>query len=175
MSDSSAPRPPEKPSELKRWLVVALVLSVAFNLFALGFIAARAWKPHGPHHSHEGHGPFLGPRGLMREGFGPEARPVLDKIMKRHRETLRSEHGELRRARRAVRDALLNEPFDAAQLERALSALRARTDSSQAHMHKALVELASTLPREQRKLLARRALAFDALGMSGQSQAAPEH
>jgi Spy/CpxP family protein refolding chaperone len=152
---------------MKRWLVVGLVLSAAFNLFALGFIAARAWKPHGQHHAHgeHRHGPFVGPRGLMREGFGPETQPMLDKVMKRHGETLRSEHGELRRARRAVRDALLNEPFDAPALEAALSSLRARTDSSQARMHEALVELAATLPREQRKLLARRALAFEALGM----------
>jgi uncharacterized membrane protein len=159
---------------MKRWVVVALVSSVAFNLFALGFIVARAWKPRGMHHAHAEHGPFLGPRGLMREGFGPDARPMVEKVMKRHREALHSEHGELRRARRAVRDALLNEPFDAAQLEQALSALRVRTDSSQARMHQALVELAGTLPREQRKRLARRALAFEALGMGEHRPGAPD-
>ena len=159
---------------MKRWMVVALVLSVAFNLFALGFIAARARKPHGLQHAHGDHGPFLGPRGLMREGFGPEARPIVEKVMQRHRAALHSEHGELRRARRAVRDALLNEPFDAAKLEGALAALRARTDSSQARMHEALVELAGTLPREQRKLLARRALAFEALGMGEPPPGVPE-
>lgn len=173
MSDSSALRPPDRSRDLKRWMIVALVLSVAFNLFALGFIAARALKPHGPHGEHGQHGPFLGPHGMMREGFGPEARPLLDKIMKQHGDQLRGERGELRRARRAVRDALLNEPFDAGQLEHALSELRARTDSSQARMHEALLELARTLPLAQRKLLARRALAFEALGM-GEPPAAPE-
>jgi len=174
MSESTAPRSPDKPSDLKRWIVVALVLSAALNLFALGFIAARAWNPHGLHRAHGEHGPFLGPRGLMREGFGPETQPMLDKVMKHHGAMLRSEHGELRRARRAVRDALLNEPFDAPVLEAALAALRARTDSSQARMHEALVELAGTLPREQRKLLARRALAFEALGM-GESKGPHAH
>ena len=155
------------PRDLKRWIVIALVISVAFNLFALGFIAARAL-----HHrqSHENHGPFMGPRGLMREGFGPHARPMLDKVMERHGDELRKARGELKRSRREVRDALLAEPFDAPRLELALARLRAQTDGTQAHMHEALVELASSLPLEQRKHLARRALAFEAMGMGGRGQ-----
>jgi Spy/CpxP family protein refolding chaperone len=165
MTDSIAPRPPEQGGSLKRWLVIALVISAAFNLFALGFIAARALRPHGHGHGpHAEHGPFMGPRGMMREAFGSETRPLVDKVMARHGESLRGERMELRRARRAVRDALLQEPFDAAQLERALAGLRARTDSSQQHMHEALVELARTLPLEQRKRLAKRASAFDGVG-----------
>lgn len=160
MTDSIAPETPKQGAELKRWVLIALVVSAALNLFGLGFIAARSLHPP---HMHGEHGPFMGPRGMMREGFGPEARPMLDKIMERHGASLRGEHGELRKARRAVRDALLQEPFDPAQLERALAGLRARTDSSQARMHEALVELARTLPLDQRKLLARRALAFDAM------------
>jgi uncharacterized membrane protein len=165
---SSVPTAP--PRDLKRWLVIALVISVAFNLFALGFVAARALRPH---HGHEGHGPFMGPRGLMREGFGPHARPMLDKVMERHGDELRKARGELKRSRREVRDALLAEPFDAPRLERALAGLRAHTDGTQAHMHEALVELASSLPLEQRKHLARRALAFEATGMGGRAQGGP--
>jgi uncharacterized membrane protein len=164
MTDSIAPRPPEQGGALKRWLVIALVISAAFNLFALGFIAARALRPHGHGHGHGPHGehgPFMGPRGMMREGFGPEARPLVDKVMARHGESLRGERMELRKARRAVRDALLQEPFDASQLQQALAGLRARTDSSQQRMHEALVELARTLSLEQRKALAKRASAFD--------------
>jgi len=156
MSDSVTPR---------RGLVIALAISVAFNLFALGFIAARALRPHDMHGPHAMHGPFMGPRGLMREGFGPEAGPMIDKVMARHGDNLRKERVELRQARGAVRDALLREPFDPSQLQAALSSLRARTNSGQARMHEALVELARSLPLEQRKLLARRALALEALGM----------
>lgn len=160
MTEPIAPHPPEQGGALKRWLVIALVISAALNLFALGFVAARSMRPH----DHGRHGPFMGPRGMMREGVGPEARPLVDKVMAHHGEALRAERKELRQARRAVRDALLREPFDATQLERALAGLRARTDSSQQRMHEALVELARTLPREQRKHLARRAHALDALG-----------
>lgn len=168
MTERLTPEPPHRGGELKRWVLIALVISAALNLFALGFIAARSLRPH--HHEHHvARGPFMGPRGMMREGFGPEARPLLDAIMDRHRESLRGERSELRKARRAVRDALVAEPFDPAQLERALAGLRARTDSSQQRMHAALVELARTLPAEQRKLLARRALAFDAMATGGHS------
>ena len=162
MSDSITPSLPEPRPVVKTWLVIALVVSVAFNLFALGFIAARALRPRDPHAMH---GPFMGPHGLMKDGLGPQGEPMIDKVMARHGQSLRNERGELRQARRAVRDALLSEPFDAAQLERALAALRARTDSSQTRMHEALVELARSLPLEQRKLLARRAFALDAMGM----------
>jgi uncharacterized membrane protein len=163
MTEPIAPHPPEQGGSLKRWLVIALVISAALNLFALGFIAARSLRPH-EHGRHGEHGPFMGPRGMMREGIGPEARPLVDKVMAHHGDALRAERRELREARRAVRDALLQEPFDAGQLERALAGLRARTDSSQQRMHAALVELARTLPLEQRKHLARRAHAFDAIG-----------
>jgi len=145
----------------RRWLVVALVVSVSFNLFALGFVAARAMRPH--RHRAE-HGPFMGPRSLARDGFGPKARPMLDDVMKRHGDEMRQDRKELRRARRAVRDALLREPLDVPVLEQALAGLRARTDGSQARMHQALVELAKTLPLEHRKRLARRAHAFEAMG-----------
>jgi len=158
----SAPAPAPGP---KRWLLIALAISIALNLFAIGFLAARALRPHAMHGDHDGHGPFMGPRGLMREGFGPNAAPVLDQVMARHGDDLRKARGELKRTRREVRDALLAEPFDAARLERSLSDLRAQTDSTQAHMHEALVELASSLPLEQRKHLARRALAFEAMGL----------
>jgi uncharacterized membrane protein len=160
MTDSIAPPPPEQGGALKRWLVMALVISAAFNLFALGFIAARSLRPH-EHGRHAEHGLFMGPRGMMRDGFGSDARPLVDKVMARHGDSLRAERMELRKARHAVRDALLHEPLDAAQLERALAGLRTRTDSSQQRMHEALVELARTLPLEQRKLLAMRAAAFD--------------
>lgn len=161
-----APRPAHR-----SWLVVALIISVAFNLFALGFVAARALRPEG---GRAGHGPFMGPHGLMHDGFGPQAEPMIDAIMAKHGEGLRMQRRELRQARKAVRDALLNEPFDPGRLEQAFAGLRARTESSQASMHEALVELARSLPADQRKRLARRALALEALGMDGPRPGRPE-
>ena len=146
-----APKATGRPS---RWLAIALVISVALNLFALGLVAARAMRP-GPHERARGYGPFMGPHGLLQDGDGAE--PIAKRVMQRYGEDLRREHRELREARRAVREALEAEPLDAGRLERALGELRARTDSSQTRMHAALVELARSLPLEQRKKLARRA------------------
>lgn len=141
---------------LERRLSIALAVSVALNLFIAGFFVARGVSGRGMHGGRHHHGPFLGPRALLEAG-GPEAEPLVEGLMKRHGPELRKERGALRSARRGVHDALSREPFDAAALERALAELRARTGSSQAQMHEALVELARQLPAEQRKRLAKRA------------------
>jgi uncharacterized membrane protein len=82
---------------------------------------------------------------------------LVEGLMKRRGPELRKERGALRAARRAVHDALVQQPFEAAALERALGELRARTGSSQARMHEALLELARELSPEQRRRLAKRA------------------
>ena len=53
-----------------------------------------------------------------------------------------------------MRTALSAEPFDAQALERALGELRASTADSQALMHTALLEVARSLPVDQRRRLA---------------------
>lgn len=144
-----------------RRLVIALCISLAVNVFAAGFVVARALHRSERVRERAGeramHGPFMGPRGLLGLDAGAKARPVVTELMKRHGEGFRAERSELRKSRRAVHDALAADTFDAAQLERALTDLRARTQSSQARMHVALVELARSLPPEQRRGLAKRA------------------
>jgi Spy/CpxP family protein refolding chaperone len=157
---STPPPTTTAPRARSRTLQVVLAVSLAFNVFVLGFIAARAFRPHGHDRTR---GPFLGPHGLLDDAE-PGARPAVERVMKRHRTAMRSEHRELRDARRAVRKAFEAEPFDPKALERALAGLRARTESSQARVHAALVELASELPKDARKRLGRRAHMLDGNG-----------
>ena len=139
-----------------RRVSIALALSLALNVFLGSFIAARVLH-RGSRSAHEdGHmayGPFLGPRGMLRDGKGPGADAARD-LMRRRGEAFRAERGRLRAARAAVATALSSEPFDAEALTRALAELRASTARSQQLMHTSLVELARALPLEKRRELA---------------------
>jgi uncharacterized membrane protein len=57
-------------------------------------------------------------------------------------------------ARRAVRDALVAEPFDPAAMDSALAGLRVQTDAAQVVLHRALADAARELNAEDRRRLA---------------------
>ena len=135
-------------------LAVALALSVGLNLFLGSFIAAHVLR-RGPWHGHgEAYGPFFGPRGMMHDTRGAGA-DAMRGVMSQHGEAFRAARERLRQAQQGVRAALAAEPYDPQALERALGDLRASTADSQKLMHAALVDLARSLPPEQRRRLAR--------------------
>ena len=117
-----------------RW---ALALSLALNVFLLGFASARwlqrrsHWSADARHKEHP-----------MRRLLGP-ATPEL-----------RAQRGELRAARREVGDALEAEPFDRERMARALAKLREETSEGQRKLHERLLERAATLSLEQRRQFA---------------------
>ena len=132
-------------SPLVRKLTWALALSGALNLFLLGFGAAR-WVRR-PHH------------GMMEPGPGRHG-PL--PMFGQHGPALRAQHRQIFAARKAVADALARDPLDAAELERALAALRATTGESQRVLHQALLETAKRLPVEERKQLVHKRMLLDA-------------
>ena len=133
-----------------RWV---LLVSLCLNLFLGGFLVARAVY-HVPfhHHAREFHGPFIGPRAMMRNASGP-AGDAMRAALRRHAGELRAQRQRLGEARRAVRAALVAEPFDAQALARAFSDLRGTTTESQRLMHQVLLEVAGTLPAAERREL----------------------
>jgi len=154
---------------LSKRLIVALVISVAVNLLAGGIFVGsaiqrsriRAERAHvmaGPHgRGHEGEratsprgerGPREGGRGARRNGpFGG--------LIAGHRGEMLARQEAAATARTAVRDALTHEPFDRAALERALTALRAETATTQELLHKAIADAAQSGDTEARAKLAR--------------------
>jgi len=140
-----------------RRLVIALAVSVALNLFLVGFIAMRAYRGGSHHERGDRHGQELGPRALGRDG-DPQSDQAMRRVMQRREAALRAQGQKLRATRGAVSAAFRAEPFDARVLARELAELRAQTAESQRLMHEALVEVAPTLTPEQRARLARRAL-----------------
>jgi uncharacterized membrane protein len=141
-----------------RSLTIALVASVALNLFCVGFLVAgvtrRGRHDPGPR-AH--HGPFLGPRGL--HDVDPGAEHAMRRAMGHKREAFEAHGRTLREARRKVGAAFSAEPFDPKALQAAFSELRAQTAESQRVLHESLVEVAPTLDPEQRRKLGRHALA----------------
>jgi uncharacterized membrane protein len=136
-----------------RKLSIALAVSVALNLFGLGFLAARGF---GAHHRHDGP-PHAGEELRARRmrgghGFGPFA----TQLSEARREAMRSHRRAIADAQRAVAAALAAEPFDRAALEAALQALRAKQAAAGEAAHAALVELAVKLDTKGRRALAER-------------------
>ena len=140
-----------------RRLAIALAVSVAVNLFLVGFIAMRAYRGGRHHERGHRHGHELGPRAFGRDG-DPQADQAMRRVMQRREAALRAQGRKLRATRGAVSAAFRAEPFDPQALARELAELRAQTAESQRLMHEALVEVAPTLTPEQRARLARRAL-----------------
>jgi len=133
-------------SSTTKWLVFALSLSVILNVFFLGIWAGRTLvhrEPRGPH----------------AFDVAMDASTPMRRVWRNHEASLRPKGEAVRAARRAVRDALVAEPFDAAALESALARLRTETNGAQVALHAALVEAARELgPEERRHLAESRAL-----------------
>jgi len=121
----------------RRLLVLALIASLALNVFLLGFYTARLgrrWSGHGPDEWAD--------RAALREKW------------KEQTGGLRGRREAVEAARRGVRAAFAAEPFDAQSLAAALATLRNETNETQAAIDQALVRFASTLGPDDRKKVA---------------------
>lgn len=126
-------------SSVTKRLSWALALSIGLNLFLVGFGSSRWLRARSP-------------RGAWH---GPGAEHGLARFLGPSMAELREQHRGLIDARRAVAAALQAEPYDAKQLQQALSTLRATTSKSQLALHERLLERAPTLTLEERRELAK--------------------
>ena len=137
---------------LARRLAIALVASLAINLF-LGGMATSRWLFHGPPGAHgvgpDGIGHFN--RRAAHEALDPDVRSLVEAVWRERIDDIRPRIRAARKARHEVMRALIAEPIDAAALEAAYAALRARTDEAQTAVHGALAQVAQMLPPDQRK------------------------
>lgn len=132
----------------KHW-AIALVVSLALNLFLGGMLAARCvWHPKGPPH-----GMRRMPLQALRNRLGPEAHAAIDQVDAKHSEAIRERMHEAREARRRAMDALTVDPFDETKAREAHADFRSKEAAAREAMHEALVELAAALPAEQRAQL----------------------
>lgn len=143
-----------------RKLGIALAVSVAVNLFTLGFLAARGFHgsrgQEGRAHGAEEQRMRRGRDSHGAHGFGPYAA----ELSEARRTAVRGHRQAIVEAQRAVTAALGAEPFDRAALQAALQALRAKQAAAGEAAHDALVELADKLDAPSRRALAERGPGF---------------
>ena len=139
-----------------KWLVIALVVSVALNIAALGIgIGFATGSPHGV----RGIDPTAGLARLIRSL--PEARraeltragtPAMSDGELRLRIGTSLRH--LRASQRTIAKAVAKEPFDPAAVHAALADFRDHSAANQASSHQAFVEILGRLtPDERRRFL----------------------
>lgn len=134
---------------LTKRLAIVLAVSLGINLLLGGFLLGRRFHggpppiPSGIASGH-GHGfPLLRERMRMKRGMG-EMRPDWRAFQSDHRA-----------ARERVARAFEQEPFDPAELDAALAALREQTTRGQKTLHDELAEQAKTGDATVRQNLAR--------------------
>jgi len=146
-----------------RWLILALLASLAVNVFVGGLVIGR-WVDHGWHgggaHWRGGTPPEgPGPRWLRRM-VGEEGMPAVRAAWADHAAVIDPLRSEAHVARRAVADALAADPFVRADYETALAAMRASMERMHAATHAAMVDVVESMSSEQRAAFAERARAW---------------
>jgi uncharacterized membrane protein len=131
-----------------RWLLAALVVSLAVNLAVGGVVLGHVlrgppgWRPGDP----EG-----GPAHRLMRLLPPEARDTMRQSFEAAGPDIRARAKALREARDRVRDAIAAEPFDRARLDAALSDMRVHVDALQTAVQAAIADGVSKLPADVRR------------------------
>jgi Spy/CpxP family protein refolding chaperone len=133
----------------RRALVIALVVSIALNLVAVGmFLGQKA----GPRPAINRVDPVFGLRRLL--GDLPEERArTLAPLYREYFATMRPRFREIRETQAALRAAMLADPLDEAGLRLALKSFEAQLGDSQRASQDAFVALAAALTLEERQRL----------------------
>lgn len=133
----------------RSWAIV-LGISVALNLFFLGWFSARSLQRRELHPGPPARGQLAGGPRRVRE---QHPRP-LEWMSEAERSELRPTRKGLRSARRDAEAAMRAEPFDPERLRQALAALRSKTDEIQASAHEYMLRRATAMSPDERRRLA---------------------
>ena len=136
----------------RRWLRVALIASLALNLFFAGLMGVWAVKP--LVRDHRGPGPG---EGIVERLAGrlPEAdQPILRQAFAKRPDIGRL-LDEARKAQQDARRSLRADPFDPDAFQAAAERVRTARDAAQSEIHQAVREAATRMSAEGRARLAR--------------------
>ena len=144
-----------------KWLLLALLLSLAVNLFVGGILVGR-WFRDQPTASlsteaslpQRGQRPLLAMFQRITRKLEPEERRLFHDAVLSYRAELRSAFRGVRQARRTLRRTLRAEPYDRQALEAALAELRARKDIFEKTLHSAALDGIERLSPAGRRRLA---------------------
>lgn len=136
---------------LQRWMPIALMLSMAVNMFFAGLAVSHIGRPPPPPH-----GP-PGPEGFFQrlaETLPAEDAAILRQAIDANRSTMQAEHEVRESFPQRIRTALLTQPFD----PKALMAVFEETDGRERALRQrvvsALVDAAAAMSPEGRRRMA---------------------
>ncbi len=154
------PRPETSPGRpaRRRWLGIALAVSVALNLLVVGLVVGAVIGAGGPPGARDGgRGPgVLQPLGPIALGLDREDRAAVRQRLFADRARFHAEAQGLAESFSAFVAALRVPEFDRAAAEAALAAQRARGGNMQASGHAVLLDHIETMSPEARATLAAR-------------------
>jgi len=142
------------PQSASRWLLGALVASLALNIAVGAFLLPRAWLPRPGGEPVGQAAPHARHWERLIERLPGEAGGLVRQEMLHSREAIDRARDAMGRAREAARAALLANPYDAAAHAAALAELRRRGDAAQALLHASVVATAGKLDHAGRQQLA---------------------
>lgn len=134
----------------RRWVWPLLVISLALNLLFVGLMAG-SWLRHGG--SGGRNKVFTGAIERLMQDLPEAKREHAAQLLERHREFIKPVRQQLRDARKAAKDAILLEPYDAAKVDVALARFREIRTSQHESMHTMIEELLKDLNLEERTML----------------------
>jgi uncharacterized membrane protein len=135
------------------WTRIALIASIALNLFFIGVAGVWAVKPL----LHDRDAPPGGANSFAERMASrlPDAdKPILMQSFQKRHDDIRRLFDEARAAQRDARRSLRADPFDPAAFAAASARVRAARDAAQAAIHQAVLEAATNMSADGRAKLA---------------------
>lgn len=134
-----------------RGLLAALLVSVGVNIALVAFMAGRV----------AGGAPPFGPNGADRPGAAhrfldrasPETQALMRDAFAARWNDIRPLRDDAGRARKALRDAILAEPFDKARVEAAYAAFQVADTGLRGAHARVVIDVMEKLPLEERRIL----------------------
>ncbi len=133
-----------------RTLALVLFASIALNLFFAGIMVGRFDRWHGEPKGRE-HGPSMTRK--IERALGDSLTPTLRERLKAHSDAMRETRRASRDKRDAIRDTLLQEPFDRTAYLQALESMNEVFDRMRAETHSFMIDIVEQLTPEQRRKL----------------------
>ncbi|MBT5435335.1 MAG: periplasmic heavy metal sensor [Rhodospirillaceae bacterium] len=133
---------------LIRPLAIALVISLALNVFGVSWYLSReatsSWTP-------QAQGSWIT---RLAEVLPDEDQQTVADVVGAHKPQMEALFIDMRGATSAIWEAMAVDPMDEEQVEAALAEVRARQDLLHLELHETLLDLGRALPLEARQKLA---------------------
>ena len=137
-----------QPGRLIRPLAIALVISLALNVFGLAWYLTREatsnWTP-------EAQGSWIT---RLAQVLPEDDQAIVSEVVGRHKSRMETLFVDMRNATGEIWEIMAADPIDEEELQTALAEVRARQDLLHLELHETLMDLGRSLPLDARRTLA---------------------